>query len=759
MEFSKKYDEKTFNIVTNIDSLFIDLYGRTISMNDFFIEFGKSFDLSFLKIDKIKEDDIKQVFGQFVKHQLKKFQRKFKMTSTKITEISYYYRTVVKNIQNSDKESRYKLIIELIGDLIFDSDGLNCKINDTPKDNKEKIQYYLVDKAKSFIEKNEINEKTIHDFIKANHLLFLINDKFHFNCLKFFLMVNDFVREKYESFSNYLDYELNFYYLYYKYSKKNNSNDFMDKILSKIDKNNYINFSPNEIFINDDYLSILLSNLESLIENNKKFKIKIDDKLINNPTLLKIFNLKKIDKEKIKKFFKYNVIQENYLNFKNNSNGNFTALVDKLDYDEDEDKLHVFNIFFLIACGLCDKIEKDSLQIFNANNNVINLFKKYGNILLEKINSIISNIKKNNNNDFNNDEILGFGKVFNTFYVLYSNLNDYKYKEEKLKFDLADTLIQKNNNSKPMLEIKFKLDKSEVDSNFSKKSEESKNNMNKEQIYHEKINADSLEEECKTYIFEKIKDLIKENEDKIQLIEIYKILLGMNFYVPLIDEHNNLKFIATTKQLNNINPEFPEYGYQEFDCIFRILDNEDIMMNDSNNNYLPFVKCYEIKINSQKYNNQMEYNVTMENDIQFLIKKNSLVIVENKLKFPTQKEKVVEYIKIMLKKLNFILKLIKNTTNDLYLYNNIQFLLIYDDIIINKDEITKMISVEQIKSILSSIPFTENAIFSVEIIYISQTVNIYNISKAFDEIDKLKKELKEVKNILAEHGWLKKQKK
>ena len=55
MECSKKYDEKTFNIVTNnIDSLFIDLYERTISMNDFFIEFGKSFDLSFLKIDKIK---------------------------------------------------------------------------------------------------------------------------------------------------------------------------------------------------------------------------------------------------------------------------------------------------------------------------------------------------------------------------------------------------------------------------------------------------------------------------------------------------------------------------------------------------------------------------------------------------------------------------------------------------------------------------------------------------------------------------------
>ena len=559
-------------------------------------------------------------------------------------------------------------------------------------------------------------------------------------------MVNDFTREKYEDFSNYLDYELNFYYLYYKFSKKNNSNVFKDEILSKIDKDNYMKFSLNEIFINDEYLSILLSSLENLIENNKKFKIKIDDKLINNPTLLKIFNLKKIDKEKIKKFFKYDFIKENYLNFKNNSDENFTVLVDKLDYDEDENKLHLFNIFFLIACGLCDKIEKESLQIFNANNNVVNLFKKYANILLEKINSIISNIKNNNNEDLNSDEIFGFGKIFNNFYVLYSNLNNNKYEEEKLKFDLADTLIQKNNNSKPMLEIKFKLDKNEVDSNFSI-------------TYHEKINAASLEEECKTYIFEKIKDLIKENGEKIELIEIYKILLGMNFYIPFIDEDYNLKFIPTIKKLNNINPEYPEYGYQEFDCIFKVLGNEDILMNQNNNNYLPFVKCFQIKINSQKCKNQMEYGITIENNIQFSIKKNSLVIVENKLKFPTHKDKIIEYIKIIFKKLNFIINLIKNTTNDFNSYNNIQLLLIYDDVIINNHEITKMINVEQIKSILTTIPFTENAKFSVEIIYISQTVNIYNISKAFDKIDKMEKELKEVKKILAEHGWLKEENK
>ena len=57
--------------------------------------------------------------------------------------------------------------------------------------------------------------------------------------------------------------------------------------------------------------------------------------------------------------------------------------------------------------------------------------------------------------------------------------------------------------------------------------------------------------------------------------------------------------------------------------------------------------------------------------------------------------------------------------------------------IINRDELKQLISGEQIKSILISIPFKERTKFSVEIIYISQTVNIYNISKAFAEINKM----------------------
>ena len=47
--------------------------------------------------------------------------------------------------------------------------------------------------------------------------------------------------------------------------------------------------------------------------------------------------------------------------------------------------VNVFNIFFLIASGLVKKIGKISLQIFNEDNKVNTLFKKYGEILLDNI--------------------------------------------------------------------------------------------------------------------------------------------------------------------------------------------------------------------------------------------------------------------------------------------------------------------------------------------------------------------------------------
>ncbi len=98
-----------------------------------------------------------------------------------------------------------------------------------PKSNKEKIQYYLIDKAKSFIENNLTTDKAIYDFLKVFHILFLTDDN----------------------------------------------------ILSKIDEDNYAKFSLDKKFINEKCIDILLCDLNNLINNNNSFKLKSDNNLFN----------------------------------------------------------------------------------------------------------------------------------------------------------------------------------------------------------------------------------------------------------------------------------------------------------------------------------------------------------------------------------------------------------------------------------------------------------------------------------------------
>ena len=175
---------------------------------------------------------------------------------------------------------------------------------------------------------------------------------------------------------------------------KKNLGEFKEKILSKIDPDNFEKFSLDANALNQKYVAKLIFDLDSLKNHNKCFNIEINENLVNNPILLKMFNIDKIDTSKIKKFFKYSIIQDNYSKYIKNKNEDLELSVDELNYQDE--KFHVFNIFFLIACGLVDKIEKDSLQIFNGDNKVLELFKKYATILMENINKIIFTIKNKN---------------------------------------------------------------------------------------------------------------------------------------------------------------------------------------------------------------------------------------------------------------------------------------------------------------------------------------------------------------------------
>ena len=735
---SKCNQEKIQIYFNNVDGLLKDLYENKIPLEEVLQELDFSKTLSFIPEQNVDKDKILKSFLEFIKSNANyKIKGTTKLT---VNNIKYYYKKFVEKISNSNCELSYKQIIELLGNLTFGVEGINCELKNKPKTNKEIIECYLINKVQLFIKNKSLkNNEKISEFIKCNHLLFCTDDSFQRICLRFFLIINLFLSEKYERFSNYNEFIMNFYYLYYKYTKSENLNKFRDEILSKIYLLNYSNFSFDEKFMNEEYISTLKKELEILKQKKNGFKLKINRNILNNNKLLKLFHLKKVDEEKVKRFFKFSTIQDNYLKF--NQEQKVDLLVDNLNYNEN--KLHVFNIFFIINCGLIDKIERDSLQIFNGDNNVVSLLKKYADSLLETINEIIQKIK-NKIAIKEIEENFGFGKIFQTFYVLYTDLNNEKYKRQKLKFDLCDNLVEKNIEKRPILKVNVNMEKSDINTHFTKLSQDTDKKKETKESYYEKLNGDSLEEGCKKYILSKIDDLVNENIEKIEFIEMFKILFSLNFFIPYLDNNGLLGFYPITKQLNNQNNNNLEYGFQEFDYLFKVSKNKNIYMNENNGiAQLPFVKNIQITIDCKNINNPV---IKLEDGSEFFIKRDALVIVENKLKFPKSKELFLTYITVMLKKLNFIVKLIKNTTGDLYLFENVQLLLIYDDIIFNSEKVMDKIDDDEIKKIINDISFTETIKFTIEILYINQIVHYYNTQHDLKERKKMKETMQTMKN-------------
>ena len=724
----------------NVDNLLRELYENKVKIQTVLKELDVSKSLSFIKIQEINEKDVLKCFSGFIKQKMPyKINGNIKNT---FSEIKNYYRRLVKQINETDNKLSYKILIELIGNMSFRKEGINFPVNKHAETNKEIIECYLIDKVKFFIQNKLIdNNKKIFEFIKYNHLLFCTDDNLQKILLQFFLVINVFLFRKYDKFSNYEDFIMNFYYLYYKYNKPENLDILKNEVLSKINEIDFTNFSLDKEFINENLISSLIQELENLEKNKAIFKLAIDERLLNNSTLLKLFRSKEVDKNKIKSFFKFSTIQDNYFKFLKNKEKNFDLAIDDLEYNEK--KLHLFNIYYIISCGLIDKIDKDSLQIFNEDNNIISLIKKYGNILIENINKVIDACK--NKKDIpQTDENFGFGKIFKSFHVLYSNFNNVRYREEKIKLDLFDNLIVKNVEDRPIHKININTDNSDKLSNFTKLSQDSNIEKNDEEKYCEKLNSESLEEGCKKYIISKIEDAIDENLNVIKINELFKILFGLNYFIPFIDKNNSLGFYPIAKQLNySKNDNNKEYGYQEYDYLFQVSGNNDIIMNNNEQEKFPFIKSIQIKFDCT---DTIHPRIKLEKNNKFVIKKNSFVIIENKTKFPKTKTIFNNYIGVMIRKLNFALKLKKNSLKNLENIEEIQLLLIYDDIVFNSDVIEKMIDIDDLKKIVIDVSFSENVKFNIEIVYISQIVHYYNSFNDFKERRKLKGQIEDLQN-------------
>ena len=83
-----------------------------------------------------------------------------------------------------------------------------------------------------------------------------------------------------------------------------------------------------------------------------------------------------------------------------------------------------------------------------------------------KVNENIKCIENKSNDIPNKNERFGFGKICDSYHVLYSDLNDDKYKIEELKFDLTKNPNGNNDQPKKIAKIKI-ITKSEKNANFT----------------------------------------------------------------------------------------------------------------------------------------------------------------------------------------------------------------------------------------------------------------------------------------------------
>ena len=180
----------------NVDNLLLELYENKINIQLVLKELDVSRSLSFIKTQEINEQDVLKCFPGFIKQEMP-YKIKGNIKNT-FSDIKYYYRSLVTKINETNKKLSYKMLIELLGNMCFSNEGINCPLNKHSETNDEIIKCYLIDKVKFFIQNKLIeNNKKIREFIKYNHLLFCTDDNLQKIILQFFLVINFFLFKKY----------------------------------------------------------------------------------------------------------------------------------------------------------------------------------------------------------------------------------------------------------------------------------------------------------------------------------------------------------------------------------------------------------------------------------------------------------------------------------------------------------------------------------------------------------------------------------
>ena len=387
------------------------------------------------------------------------------------------------------------------------------------------------------------------------------------------------------------------------------------------------------------------------------------------------FNLKKKWKnEDILKYFTPKNIEKNYkmINDKPSLINSENIVVDSLKYDEN--KLHLFSPEFLISNGLKSQIELNDMEMFNDDNYAVDVFSKYINQIIEKINESI------NNGDFNTNYI-------KNNLIKINQLDFLHYISAKLDYNIIRGLESQKNNYIKNAFIRLKIG-DEYDKKIKSENSASKSSISKSKL-------SDYQKKYSEYLESIINEKLIKNIDNKDLISLPNILFMFNLKIPILDKTNN-SLMFKSLHLDFFHPEKKGindnyyYGCKEIDAIFQSKSEKEYNVLDS--------QYFHTNITFVKQKNDTEFFLKEKND--FSIFPKSVVFCEIKNTFPNTQKGNEDVLKIPIAQNEEIKKDYSicyiDDKDPLYSYNNQLIKLIkkfkyffntFRDNIVNKEDI------------------------------------------------------------------------
>ena len=385
----------------------------------------------------------------------------------------------------------------------------------------------------------------------------------------------------------------------------------------------------------------------------------------NSSNILKFFTPKNIKKN-------YKMIEDNLSHIRTEN-----IVIDSLKYEEN--KLHLFSPGFLVSYGLKSKIELNDLEIFNNDNYVVDIFARYNNQIIEKINESINN--GNFYTDFIKNNLIKTHKLDFLHYI-----------SAKLDYKTIKELESQENNYIKNDFILLKI----VGGNDNEKIEKSEESESISSISKSKFS--NYKKKYSEYLESLINEKLIKNIDKEDLIYLPNILFMFNLKIPVLDE-KNYSLIFKSLHLDFFNSEKKDinenyyYGCKEIDAFYQSISEKEYSVFDS--------QYFHTNITFIKNKNNEDFILQDKKDFSIIPK--SILFCEIKNTFPNTQKGNEEVLKITIQQQQQteIKKDYSNCYIDekdpLYGYNNQLIKLIkkfkyffntLKDKIINKDELS-----------------------------------------------------------------------